>query len=217
MLLTLLCWLGQPNSEDSHPWSPPACGFLGDDTALNKWTESLYTCPHTHSSKATIQPKQPACVICVNFCSIYNIFPLSGQSWLFYMAWLPSLWGLVGSFCKSNITLSFKHVPDDRKLIIKVFSTGILYVWICGCEWSESCSVVFNSLWPHGLCSPWNTGVGSLSLLQGIFPTQGSNPGLPHCRQILYQLSHQGSPSLWLRVSNPHTGLLDLFFPSFLR
>ena len=36
--------------------------------------------------------------------------------------------------------------------------------------------------------------MGSLSLLQGIFPTQGSNPGLPHCRQILYQLSHQGSP-----------------------
>ena len=38
-----------------------------------------------------------------------------------------------------------------------------------------------------------NTGVGSLSLLQGIFPTQGSNPGLPHCGQILYQLSHKGS------------------------
>ena len=43
--------------------------------------------------------------------------------------------------------------------------------------------------------SPWNspgqnTGVGSLSLLQGIFPTQGLNSGLPHCRQILYQLSH---------------------------
>ena len=38
-----------------------------------------------------------------------------------------------------------------------------------------------------------NTRVGSLSLLQGIFPTQGSNPGLPHCRQILYQLSHKGS------------------------
>ena len=38
-----------------------------------------------------------------------------------------------------------------------------------------------------------NTGVGSLSLLQGIFPTQGSNPGLPHCRRILYPLSHQFS------------------------
>ena len=63
---------------------------------------------------------------------------------------------------------------------------------------SESCSVVSDSLGPHGLYNPWNspgqnTGVGSLSLLQGIFLTQGSNPGLPHCRRILYQLSHKGS------------------------
>ena len=59
---------------------------------------------------------------------------------------------------------------------------------------SESRSVVSDSLRSYGLYSPWNspgqnTGVGSLSLLQGIFPTQGSNPGLPHCRQSLYQLS----------------------------
>ena len=40
---------------------------------------------------------------------------------------------------------------------------------------------------------------GSLALLQRIFPTQGSNPGLPHCRQILYQLSHKGSPNFYLR------------------
>ena len=51
-----------------------------------------------------------------------------------------------------------------------------------------------NSLWPHGLYSSWNslgqnTGVGSLSLLQGIFPIQGLNPGHLHCRQILYHLS----------------------------
>ena len=39
-----------------------------------------------------------------------------------------------------------------------------------------------------------NTGVGCQALLQGIFPTQGSNPGLLHCRQILYHLSHQRSP-----------------------
>ena len=55
------------------------------------------------------------------------------------------------------------------------------------------------TLRPHVIYSPWdsphqNIGVGSLSLLQGIFPTQGSNPGLPHCRQILYQLSPKGSP-----------------------
>ena len=63
----------------------------------------------------------------------------------------------------------------------------------------ESRSVMSNSLRPHGLYSPWNspgqnTGVGSLSLLQGIFPTQGLNPGLPYCRWSLYQLSHKGSP-----------------------
>ena len=68
---------------------------------------------------------------------------------------------------------------------------------------SESRSVLSDALQPHGLYSPWNspgqnTRVGSLFLLQGIFPTQGSNPGLPHCRQILYQLSHKGSPkTLW--------------------
>ena len=64
---------------------------------------------------------------------------------------------------------------------------------------SQSRSVMPDPLWPHGLCSPWhssgqNTGVGSVSLLQGIFPTQGSNPGFPHCTWILYQLSHQESP-----------------------
>ena len=51
------------------------------------------------------------------------------------------------------------------------------------------------------LCDPMdcvgqNTGVGSLSLLLWIFPTQGSNPDLPHCRRILYQLSHQGRPRI---------------------
>ena len=57
----------------------------------------------------------------------------------------------------------------------------------------------------HGLHSPWNspgqnTGVGSLSLFQGIFPTQGSNPGLLHCRRILYQLNYQGSPIQYCRL-----------------
>ena len=74
--------------------------------------------------------------------------------------------------------------------------------------WSQSHSVISDSLWPHGLYSPWNspgqnTGVGSLSLLQGIFPTQGSNWGLLHCKRILYQLSYQGSiikkTSIWFK------------------
>ena len=73
---------------------------------------------------------------------------------------------------------------------------------------SESCSVVSDSLRPRGLYSPWNspgqnTGVGSCSLPRGIFPTQGSNPGLPHCRRILYQLSHNRSPRILEWVAHP--------------
>ena len=60
---------------------------------------------------------------------------------------------------------------------------------------------MYSSLQNHGLYSSWNspgqnTGMGNLSLLQGIFPTEGSNPGLLHCRRILYQLSHKGSPKI---------------------
>ena len=61
-----------------------------------------------------------------------------------------------------------------------------------------------DSLWPHGLqptrlLHPWDfpgksAGVDCHFLLQGIFPIQGSNPGFLHCRQILYSLSHQGTP-----------------------
>ena len=64
---------------------------------------------------------------------------------------------------------------------------------------SESCSVVSDSLQPHGLHNLWhspgqNTGVGIRFLLQGTFPTQELNQGLLHCGWILYQLSYQGSP-----------------------
>ena len=61
---------------------------------------------------------------------------------------------------------------------------------------------------PHVLYSPWNspgknTGIGSLSFLQGNFPTQGSNPGLPHCRRVLYQLSQRGRPRILEWVAYP--------------
>ena len=66
--------------------------------------------------------------------------------------------------------------------IIYMFLVMSDSVWPCG-------------LWPTRLLCPWNspgknTGVGSCFLFQGIFPTQGWNPGLLHCRQILYHLSH---------------------------
>ena len=79
------------------------------------------------------------------------------------------------------------------------------FVCVCVCV-CVNCSVVSNSLQPHGLeparlLCPWNspgknTGVVCSSLLQWIFPTQELNPGLPHYSQALYHLSHQGSPSI---------------------
>ena len=65
-------------------------------------------------------------------------------------------------------------------------------------------------------CSPQNppgqnTGVGSLSLLQDIFPTQGLNPGLPHGRWILYQLSHKGSPRTLKWVAYPFSSVSSRF------
>ena len=88
---------------------------------------------------------------------------------------------------------------------------------------SESRSVVSDSLWPQWLHSPWNspgktTGVGSLSLLQGIFPTQGSNPGLLHCRQILFQLSHKGSSIfLWAPFLGEGARIVEWVAISFSR
>ena len=97
-------------------------------------------------------------------------------------------WGRKGQTRLSDWTKQPKYIYDEGE--------------------SESCSVMSDSLGPHRLYSPWyspgqNTGMGSLSLLQGIIPTQGSNPGLPHCRWILYQLSHRGCPRILEWVADP--------------
>ena len=95
-----------------------------------------------------------------------------------------------------------------------IFKSFVFSLWVvCNTNWkwkseSESHSVVCDSLWPHivhGISPGQNTGVGSLSLLQGIFPTQGLNPGLWHCRWILYRLSHKGSLRIleWEPIPSP--------------
>ena len=103
-----------------------------------------------------------------------------------------------------------QFVSVDFKLLIYLFSHHFPF------GESESHSVVSNSLQPHGLYRSWkspgqNIGVGSLSLLQGIFPTQGLNPDLLHCRQILYQLSHKGSPK---NTGMGSLSLLQQIFPT---
>ena len=83
------------------------------------------------------------------------------------------------------------------------------YLWCCA---GLSCSVMSDSVWPHVLkpqaslfmgFSSKNARVGCHAFIQEIFPTQGSNPVLPHCRQILYHLSHQGSPRMLEWVAYP--------------
>ena len=121
--------------------------------------------------------------------------------------------------------LTFKSVKSDlRRFSLTLWKNSFLFlksvfifnwriiavqccVGFCHESESESCSVS-NFLQPHRLDGPWdspgqNTGVASLSLHQGIFPTQGSNSGLSHCRQILYQLSHKGSPRILEWVAYP--------------
>ena len=94
-------------------------------------------------------------------------------------------------------------------------------------KWEWSRSVMSNSLRPHRLPTrllhPWdfpgkNTGVGCHFLLQEIFLTQGLKPGLSNCRHTLHNLSHQGSPALWLvsieRVTQSHVWIMGYHFLS---
>ena len=92
----------------------------------------------------------------------------------------------------------------------------LLRVYVC--VWSASLQP--HVLWPARLFCLWdppgkNTGVGCHALLQGIFPIQGSNPGLPHCRRILYQLSHQGSPVIICWISFTWLHYLSISLESF--
>ena len=98
-----------------------------------------------------------------------------------------------------NLDWLFDLLWPIKYISVLAMNLGLQRPCVC-----VSHSVVSDYLQPHGLQPTrllylWNspghnTGVGSLSLLQGIFPTHGSNLGLLHCRQILYCLSHQESP-----------------------
>ena len=124
-------------------------------------------------------------------------------------AWLAAVHGLAKSWARLwewttilfetpalRIKLTWNGLTGEKHANLLTFR----YLW----KWKLlSCVRLFVTLY-----SPWNspgqnTVVGSPSLLQGIFPTQGSNPGLSHCRRILYQLSHKGSPRTLGLVAYP--------------
>ena len=142
---------------------------------------------HVHWVSDTIQPSHPL-LLPFSFC--LQSFQASG------------------SFPMSRLFASGDQSIGVSTPVLLVNIQGWFLLGLTGLKWSESRSVMSNSLRPHGLYSPWNspgqnTRMGSLSLLQGIFPTQGSNPGLLPCRPILYQLSHKGTPRILEWVAYP--------------
>ena len=136
------------------------------------------------------------------------------ETWVWSMAWADPLEEGMETYSSTSVwRIPWTEEPGEFQ------SMGVAQSWawlkrlsthICPelLVVSESRSVVSGSLQPHGLYSPLNppgqnTEVGSLSLLQGIFTTQGWSPGLLYCRQILYQLSHKGSPRILEWVAYP--------------
>ena len=94
--------------------------------------------------------------------------------------------------------------PRELYQVLSSLYTRIMS-WLIWWKWKWSRSIVSDSLWPNGHQAPPSMGFsrqeywsGLPFLSPGNFLTQGSNPGLPHCRQTLYRLSHQGSPSVQL-------------------
>ena len=128
------------------------------------------------------------------FCARYF------YGWNAFLTSLPSNILLFNIKCPVYCRFLCETCPDLVSLssALEHLVHWFLYLY-CLSEWKSFSRVRLFAT--PGLYSPWNspgqnTGVGSLSLLQGIFPIKGSNPGLPHCRWILYQLSHNGSPRI---------------------
>ena len=134
--------------------------------------------------------------------------PAMRETWVWSLGWEDPL--EEGMTSRSSI-LAWS-IPMDRGAW-RATVHGVAKSWTRLSDWTEqncdnismyvfteSHSVMSDSLRSHGLYSPWNspcqnTAVHSCSLLQGIFPTKGSNPGLLRCRQSLNQLSHERSPN----------------------
>ena len=92
-----------------------------------------------------------------------------------------------------NFFIYFNRVCDDSW---DYFLNFLIYFSAVTVKVTQSCPTLCNPMdyTVHGILQARILEWVSLSLLQGIFPTQASNPGLPHCRLILYQLSYQGNP-----------------------
>ena len=150
---------------------------------------------------------------CVNICEFYSKVQFSGAEYFALSMEIKNIYYKKTDFQKKKknpIELGRgMRVPwgTDNNKVLSLLLVFVMLVWLEKKWKCRSLSHVwlFAIPWtvPIRLFCPWdfpgkNTGEHSHALLQGIFPTQGSNLGLLYCRQILYRLSHQGSPLVWL-------------------
>ena len=156
------------------------------------------------------------CPVASQPCSEPQVPGLAPSTISFVFPWLPQAW----SPCCSPVSpsgaalLPSKHqsgtlachprslpLPPSPRLALGLVNCAALVK----VKVTQSCPTLCNPMdyTVHGILQARILEWGSLSLLQGTFPTQGSNPGLPHCRWILYQLSHKGSPRILERVAYP--------------
>ena len=125
-----------------------------------------------------------------------------------------SAWVALPPDASSCLALSLSAPWSVVTFLVKLF----LYC-AAVCLVARSCQTLFNPMdcsppgsSVHGDPPGKNTGVGCHALLQGIFPTQGLNPGFPYCKWILYCLSHQGSPTISIYSLHTHYHHINTFY-----
>ena len=151
-------------------------------------------------SKESVMPSNHL-ILCHPFLLLPSIFPsirvFSNESVL-CIRW-PKYWSFSIGISPSNEYSRLISFRIDWFDLLAAQGTRKSLLQVKNMEWKWkllSCVQLFATPWTVWNSLGQNTGGSSLSLLLGIFPTQGSNPGLPHYRQILYQPSYQGSPFL---------------------
>ena len=127
------------------------------------------------------------------------------------MQWIPQNLGicLLMFSVEELVSLGGNFCSEQSKHLLGQNSPEVLIMVRCWCLVAQSCLTLCHPVDCSlpGSSVHWDspgkiTGVGCHALLHRIFPTQGLNPGLPHCRWILYCLSHQGSPNRWVDILN---------------
>ena len=175
-----------PNPCPSSQWCHPT---------ISSSVIPFFSCPQSFPASGTFQMSQlfVSGVQTIEASASTSVLPMNTQDWspLGWTGWI--------SLQSKGLSRVFSNTTVQKHQFFSTHLECILQYHTC-----------LSAKHPHLQFreNPWNspgpnTGMGSLSLLQGVFPTQGSNPVLPHCRRILHQLSHKGSPRILELVAYP--------------